>query len=328
MNFITTINGNYPKISDRRDAANLRAVLNRFDAGKIDPAQVEQAYRETIALVIAEQEAAGLDWVTDGQIRWDDPVTPFAKNCGGFEIGGLIRFFDNNVYYRRPVVKARPTWERPTAAPEFRYALSCARKPVKAAIVGPYTFARLSLDEYFGDLRRCALALADILNHELAMLEQAGARWVQVDEPSLVCFPQDMHIARKAWERMREGRTIRTILYTCFGDICPIAAELYAFPAEVIGADVVSKPDNFTALLRAPQDKGLMFGLLDARNTKLESIDELAPKLEQLAETRTQDCWITTSCGLEFLPCRNALAKMQRLVEAVRAINQPVEVGR
>ena len=327
MEFITTINGNYPKICDRKDAVNLRLVRNRFDAGKADGAEMDHADQETIARVIAEQEAAGLDWVTDGHIRWDDPVTPFAKNCRGIEIGGLIRFFDNNVYYRRPVIKTRPVWERPTAAPEYRYAVSCAHKPVKAAIIGPYSFARLALDEFFGDIEQCALVLAEILNHELAALEDAGAEWVQIDEPSLGFFPQDVHIAQQAWERLLAGRSIKTILYTYFGDIRPIAKELFSFPAQVIGADVVSKPGNFDVLLHAPENRGLMFGLLDARNTKLETVEELTGKLQRIAEVRSQDCWITTSCGLEFLPYKSAPAKLRRLTEAVRAVVRPMEVG-
>jgi len=315
MEFITTINGNYPKVGDGTGQVNLRQVLNRFDKGKVQAADVESAYQETIARVIAEQEAAGLSWVTDGQIRWDDPVTPFAKNCKGLKIGGLIRFFDNNVYYRQPSITAEPIWEKPTASPAYEYAVSRTKKPVKAAIVGPYSFARLSRDEFFHDINRCTQALAEILKRELQELTQAGAQWVQIDEPSLGFFPQDIKIARRAWETMTEGKPPNIILYTYFGDIKPIADELFSFPADVIGADVVSKPGNFDVLSEAPPNKGLMFGLLDARNTKLETVDELEKKLARIATSRKNDCWITTSCGLEFLPYKNALAKMQRLTE-------------
>jgi len=324
MEFITTINGSYPKVCDGKGQVNLRLVLNRFDSGKAQAAEVESAYRETIARVIAEQEEAGIDWVTDGQIRWDDPVTPFAQNCRGIEPGGLIRFFDNNVYYRRPLITARPIREAPTVAPQYEYAVSRATKPVKAAIVGPYSFARLSKDEFFGDIERCTQALAEILNHELEELQEAGAQWVQIDEPSLGFYPEDIKIARRAWERLLQGRSISTILYTYFGEIKPIADELFSFPVDVIGADVVSRPDNFDVLLNVPEGKGVMFGLLDARNTKLETIAELEQKLARIAAARAgrrstekESCWITTSCGLEFLPYKNALAKMRRLTEAV-----------
>ncbi len=317
MELITTITGNYPKISELKGEVNLRRVLNRFDAGKASEADVEQAFKDTIARVITEQESAGLDWVTDGRIRWDDPVTPLAKNCRGIKIGGLIRFFDNNVYYRRPVITGPPTLDSPTVASDYKYAVSIAKKSVMPAIVGPYSFARLSKDEYFKDVGRCTQALAEILNHELDALEKAGAEWVQVDEPSLGFFPEDMDIARRAWETMCAGRSIKKILYTYFGDITPLADTLFSFPAEVIGADVITRPGNFECLLQAPEEQGLMFGLLDARNTKLEDVDDLRDKLERITAARKTDCWLAPSCALEFLPHKNAVAKMNHLTEAV-----------
>ena len=103
----TTVVGNYPKITEDRTSVNLRRARNRFDLKKITKEELEQAYQDTLKRVIREQEEAGVDLITDGQIRWDDLVTPFAKNIQGIEIGGLLRFFDNNVYYRRPIIKSK-----------------------------------------------------------------------------------------------------------------------------------------------------------------------------------------------------------------------------
>ena len=118
----TTVVGNYPKITEDKTQVNLRLTLNKFDQKKITLVELEKAYQETINRVIAEQEEAGLDIITDGQIRWDDLVTPFAKNIDGFKIGGLLRFFDNNVYYRRPVVKSKLSFKNYSVVEEFKFA--------------------------------------------------------------------------------------------------------------------------------------------------------------------------------------------------------------
>jgi 5-methyltetrahydropteroyltriglutamate--homocysteine methyltransferase len=86
----TTVVGNYPKITEDKSQVNLRRARNRFDQKKITEEELKQAYKQTIKRVIKEQEEAGVDLITDGQIRWDDLVTPFAKNIQGMEIGGLL----------------------------------------------------------------------------------------------------------------------------------------------------------------------------------------------------------------------------------------------
>ena len=125
----TTVVGNYPKITEDKSAPNLRSALNRFDQGKISGDELERVYQETIKRVIREQEETGVDLITDGQIRWDDLVTPFASNIYGLEIGGLIRFFDNNVYYRRPIIKSNLAFKDHSTVEEFSFLKQNSTKP-------------------------------------------------------------------------------------------------------------------------------------------------------------------------------------------------------
>ena len=100
---------------------------------------------------------------------------------GGFEIGGLLRWFDNNVYYRRPVCVGELEWGGPSSVEVWRFASSVATKPVKAVIPGPVTFARLSVDEHYGTHEEFVLAIARVLAQEAFELEAAGVRYLQVD---------------------------------------------------------------------------------------------------------------------------------------------------
>ena len=136
----TTVVGSYPKITGDKSAVNLRRARNRFDQGNISAEELEDAHQQTIRRVISEQEEAGVDLITDGQIRWDDPVTPFATNIDGMEIGGLLRFFDNNVYYRRPIVKSRLSFRDYSVVNEFKFAQANSKTEVKPVITGALTF--------------------------------------------------------------------------------------------------------------------------------------------------------------------------------------------
>ncbi|MCK4655515.1 MAG: hypothetical protein KAT85_00745 [candidate division Zixibacteria bacterium] len=93
----TTVVNSYPKISSVRGEVNLRNAINRRESGKIGDADLEQAFQETIRRTIREQQEVGLDLITDGLIRWDDPVSRFCSHIENLNRGGLLRFFDNNV---------------------------------------------------------------------------------------------------------------------------------------------------------------------------------------------------------------------------------------
>lgn len=318
----TTVVGNYPKISSDRSAPNLRNALNQAESGKITPQQVEEVYQSTIRRVIEEQKRAGVDLITDGQIRWNDIVTPFAKKISGFEINGLLRFFDNNVYYRKPVLKAKPAFNGSAAVEQFRFAQKFAGENLKAVIPGPFTFARMSVDEFFGNEEKFVLTLAELLHQEAVALVEAGATWVQIDEPCLCVEPGKIDLVRRGIEIVTRGLKAKTMLFLYFGSIKPLVPKLFEFPVDAFGVDCVSRPENFSLLLTAPKGKGICCGCLDGRNIKLETDRELFPYFEKLAaRTDGGEVFISPSSGLEFLPHADAVQKLERMVTAVRTFN-------
>jgi 5-methyltetrahydropteroyltriglutamate--homocysteine methyltransferase len=320
----TTVVGSYPKPPHEGSDFVLRRTLNALDKGAAAPDDVLRAQKELSREVIAEQEAAGIDIVTDGAVRWDDLVTPLARHMAGFEIGGLLRFFDNNVYYRRPVCTGRIEWRGPATVEAYSFAASVATRPVKAVICGPVTFAHLCIDEHYGDQEAFVMAIAGVLAQEAFELEAAGAKHIQIDEPALLAAPEDLDIARRSLEVVtKDLRAVETTLATYFGDAKRLGSDLFSLPVDSFGLDLVAGPENAELIESLPPDKRLQAGVVDARDTRLEPIDELAHGIQRLVEKVGPGRFrVSPSCGLEFLPRDRAEAKLKRLSEAAKKVSE------
>jgi 5-methyltetrahydropteroyltriglutamate--homocysteine methyltransferase len=269
--------------------------------------------------VIEEQVRAGIDLVTDGQVGWEDGQTYFARRIQGFTINGLIRYFDTNTYYRQPVAQGRLRWQGPIAVEDFRFATAHSPRPVKPVITGPYTLARLSRTEHHTSLVPMVMELAEALNQEAQELAKAGATIIQVDEPAILQHPADYSLFRDAMARLTQGLTPTLALSTYFGDVSGLGPAFFDLPFHVFGLDFVMGPGNWQALAEFPREKSLAAGLLDARNTKLETAAELVASLRRIkARVPLERLYVNPSCGLEFLPRDAAYQKLARLVEGAQ----------
>jgi 5-methyltetrahydropteroyltriglutamate--homocysteine methyltransferase len=316
---ITTTVGSYPKVAEGAYSTTLIGAITKWQRKELSDAQLEATYRGITKAVIHEQEQAGLDLLTDGQIRWEDLVTPVAKRLDGFEIEGLARWFDNNTYYRRPILRSKPVRKRPLVVDEYRFAKGCTRRPVKAVLPGPYTFASMSEDRYFKAQRPFVLAMAEILNQEARALAEAGAPLVQFDEPAVGFGKPNMKLAVEALNVATRGLDVETAVYTYFGSLDGALEPLLRAKVDLVGIDVVSDPRALGALKKVKMTRRLGLGCLDARNTKLESVAELHALFDVVRKVVPQDqLYINPNCGLEFLPFEQASEKLKRLVEAVR----------
>jgi 5-methyltetrahydropteroyltriglutamate--homocysteine methyltransferase len=312
-----TVGGSYPKISEDPAVPNLRNTLNRRDQGKAGDDDVQQVYTQTITRVIREQEDAGVDEVTDGLIRWDDLADPVTRAFDGMHRAGLLRFFDNNAYYRQPLVDS-PVVFHPATVSQLQFARSIARQPVKAVLPGPYTLAALAQDTYYHDHEKLVMALAEALHQEALALQMSGASHIQLDEPSLCAAGANMRLAQQALQTVVQGLTVPTSVFVYFGGITNIVDGLFSLPVTRIGVDCVSRPGNLDAVLAAGGgDKDVVLGLVDARNTKMETEKTLAATLARaMQHIAPERLWVSPSCGLEFLPHDRALAKLRLLSRA------------
>ena len=150
MNLLTSNHGSYPRIGDSPEQQILRRAIFECDRGGKSEMDVRAAEDHMTELALREQVEAGLDVVTDGLIRWNDPISHLAGKLSGVRMDGLLRFFDTNFYFRQPVVTSSLSCSQPLIVDEFKFASSKSSRPVKAVLTGPYTLARHSLIENDG----------------------------------------------------------------------------------------------------------------------------------------------------------------------------------
>lgn len=315
---IKTAVGNYPKTPNLPRPARLRKAIADLDAGKITGAEFLQIEDEVTLEVIDEQIEAGLDLITDGKIRWEDEQTYIARALDGMAINGLIRYFDSNTYYRQPICEGPIRWTRPISVRDYTFAAEHSRKPVKGALTGPYTLARLSQNKHYPSLREFVMALAEALNREARALQGAGAAYIQFDEPAILRHKEDWDLFASAMERLTQGLTAKLALYTYFGDVSGIYPQILSLPFQVIGLDFVQGAHNWDVIGAAPFTKELGFGIINARNTKLESPAELYRAFDAIARIVPLDrVYVNPTSGLEFLPRERAQEKLANMARAV-----------
>lgn len=300
---IATVVSSYPKIANRPRPARLRNAINRFDRGEIGEEALRRVEDEVTVEALHEQAEVGLDLVTDGQVRWEDEQTYLARRLSGISIDGLIRWFDTNMYYRQPFIEGAVAWREPITVRDYQFAVEHSSKPVKAVLTGPYTLARLSVDQHYGAVAKAATALAEALNQEAKALEQAGATFVQFNEPAVTHHKDDFADFTNVCRRLVDGLSVETALYLYFGDVDGIYPQVLDLPFDLIGLDFCMGAKNESVLRRAPFTKKLGLGLVDARNSKLETPEQLVERIRALSDgVPPENVHVSPNVGLEFLP--------------------------
>jgi len=147
----------------------------------------------------------------------------------------------------------------------------------------------------------------------------AGAPFIQVNEPAIVHNKDDASLFFEAISGMLDGVDAKTALHTWFADAAGILPLLNDLPVDVIGLDFVWGPGNWDALKAGPFSKGLGLGIVDARNTRMETVDEIAEQIRRASQlVPSERLYVNPSCGLEYLPREVAFEKLKRMVEGAR----------
>lgn len=320
---VITVVDNYPKISETDQ--RLRRAIAAWEDGKLGDDELERVYDEVTEGVIREQIEAGVELVTDGQVRWDDALSYLARKLDGTQRGGLLRWFDNNFYFRQPVIVGKLRRKEPLVVRDFEKARQWANGvPVKPVLTGPYTFAKLSLNEHYQRFADLLFDVAAIWNEEAKALQAAGAPLIQLSEPAILFHPEDASLWADAIRRVVDGVSVPFALYTFFADASKVWDALMALPVHIVGLDFCSGEDNRNAELVQvgfPPDKVLGYGIVDARNIKPEPVSELAQRIERVVTIVGADrLHVNPNCGLEFLPRTDARRKLETLSAAVRLV--------
>ncbi|MDI3317930.1 MAG: hypothetical protein QJR14_10000 [Bacillota bacterium] len=323
----------YPHVPWRRGQVNLRRERNRFEQGEIGAAALAAAYDATVLRIVGEQEEAGLDPVTDGQARQDDLMEPLVRDLSGLEPGGLLRYYDNNFYYRAPRVTGRIAARGMSLAGQVAWLVRRTSRRVKVVLPGPLTAAALVVDEHYHDRERLLADLSEALHLLAGQAVEAGAAVLQLDEPELVRPQGENRVrarqeraawlseARQATARVVEGLGARTQVALFFGPSAPLLDELAGWPADDLLFDLASDPSLVDGLAGGGFPKGVGLGWLDARQPRLEPVEEAERLVDRLSgKIPLERITLHPSASLEFLPADKARAKLERLGEALRAI--------
>jgi len=320
---VVTVVDNYPKISEQDQ--RLRRAIAAWEDGKLTEEELERVYDEVTQGVIREQIEAGVGLVTDGQVRWDDALSYLARKLDGTNRGGLLRWFDNNFYFRQPVIVGKLVRREPLVVNDWIKAEQWANGvSVKPVLTGPYTFAKFCLNEHYGNFEDLLFDVAAIWREEAKALSDAGATIIQLNEPAILFHPEDAKIWSEAIRLVVDGVHADFALYTFFSDASKIWDDLMKLPVKIIGLDFCSGEENRNAELiqsEFPKGKVLGFGIVDARNIKPEPVDELARQIEWVANiVGSERLHVNPNCGLEFLPKADARRKLETLSEAVQKV--------
>jgi 5-methyltetrahydropteroyltriglutamate--homocysteine methyltransferase len=328
--------GSYPRIGDSPELQVLRRAIAGFDRGERTAADLVEAENQMTRRAMEEQIAAGVELTTDGQIRWNDPLSYLAGKLEGVRVNGLLRLFDTNFYFRQPVLEGRPRRTGNLVVADFEFARNLAARKssaaqVKPVLTGPYTLARLSLaqaDE-MKPIEARTQAYAEALAAEIGALADAGAETVQIDEPAILTHAGDWEVfaqsigllARARDDARKRGRKMNLLLYVYFYDCAPLFHKLVSLPVDGVGLDFTYNPKLADLVAREGSPVPLGLGLVDGRNTKLERPDDAAREIgRMLPRIAGERGWLGPSCGLEYLPRDRAHAKLELLGQIRKAV--------
>lgn len=318
MKLVMAGSGSYPRIGDSSEQQILRRTIARWERGEASEAELREVERKVTKEVIEEQVRAGLELVTDGQVRWYDPLSHIAGKLEGVKINGLLRFFDTNFYFRQPVVQGDLRRRAAIIADEYSFARSVSPRPVKPVLTGPYTLARLSIVEH-DRYKRPELLVADYartLAEEVRELARRGAEIIQIDEPAALVRPSEFGLVAEAVKPLAAAKDGASIaLYTYFADAAPLYRKLLELPVDIIGLDFTYSAKLVELVAAEGSPKPLALGLIDGRNTRLEEPQAILKALEKLLPAIKADtAYLNPSCGLEYLPRDRAFEKLKNMV--------------
>ena len=258
--------------------------------------------------------------IIDGMLNWHDLLRPFAERLSGVEVGGLARWFDNNVFYKQPVVVGKVERTRPLLENMILYDLVPPRK-LKVVVPDPYTFSKLSVNKSYRRFEDLVYDVAEAMAEEICTLP---AVHVQLTAPSLVyekLSKDEIELAMNAVDVIRRKYGGTLSIHTCFGRVGNAMPELLDFPVEIIGVDMTATP--FKDLKDYDFTKILGIGCVDARNTVIETPDEIASTVMKVfSETSVKQVYVSPSAGLEFLPNTVANIKIRNIGSALKLLKE------
>ena len=335
---VTTVVGSYPQpawLIDRdRLGDRLPPRVRARELWHVPEAYLEEAQDDATRLAVADMERAGVDIVTDGEMRRESYSNRFATALDGVDLDQPGVALDRTGHPNpvpRVVSEIRRT--RPVEVRDVEFLRSLTDRRIKITVPGPFTMTQQAQDDFYGDERELALAYATAVNDELRDLKAAGADVVQIDEPYLQARPDAARAyGVEAIDRAVDGIDGDIVLHTCFGyahvvhdkpDGYPFLRELDACRATHLSL-AAAQPPLHAAILRDVPSKSILLGVLDLGSEDVETPEIVARRIESaLAVVGEERLVVAPDCGMKYLPRERAFRKLEAMVAgaelAVRA---------
>jgi 5-methyltetrahydropteroyltriglutamate--homocysteine methyltransferase len=335
MLFPTTLVGSYPQpdwlIDREKLAGRFPPRVRARELWRIPEPWLAEAQNDATLLAIRAQEAAGIDIVTDGEIRRESYSNRFATALEGVDLDNPGTALDRSGH-PNPVPRIVGAIRRKHAVEvdDLLFLKRNTDRRVKITVPGPFTMAEQAQNDFYPSVEAAAMDYAVAVNAEIRDLFAAGADIVQIDEPYMQARPQKAReYGLRVVNRALEGIPQTTALHICFGYAAIIHERPsgYSFLPELAGCScrqvsietAQSKLD--CSVLAELGTKQIMVGCIDLSDVQVETPDQVVQRIERALEfVRPENVILAPDCGMKYLPRAAAFGKLQAMVEAARRL--------
>jgi methionine synthase II (cobalamin-independent) len=295
--------------------------------GAVDDSGLVAVLDDLVRDVVAEQELAGLSLISDGGVRWRDPVLPLISGLRGLTRGELCPSFEPGLEVVRPLASGTVKWNKPVFAGAHRFLASVTTLPTKQVLVGPYTAGLLT--GLTGRARvNTTMAFAGALNDEIRSLVAAGCLMIQIQEDGAArmgTVEAERRLFRDAHRHLVAGledpRVVHLSLGICGGSAAEAGAStLFDRPYSSYFFDLVRGPSNWELILQAPFDRGIVCGIADARSAEIDEPEAIVYAIAYAASANDRGSTrvgVAPSGSLRAVDRHTARRKIERLANAV-----------
>ena len=298
---------------------------------RVAPEWLEQAQDDATVLAIRDQERAGLDILTDGEMRRESYSNRFATALDGVDLdnpGTITSRSGHPVAVPRITGKIRR--KHAVQVRDVQFLRANTDRAIKITVPGPFTMSQQAIDEYYKDAAAASLDYADAVNAEIRDLFAAGADVVQIDEPWMQAYPDKAReFGLAAVNRALQGITGTTAVHICFGYGMLVAGRPagYSFLPELSDSPVrqisieTAQSQLDCSVLEKLKTKTIIVGVLDLSNKQVESAETVAARIRRaLPYVSPERMVIAPDCGLKYLPRDVAFGKMKAMADGARLV--------
>ena len=335
----TTVVGSYPQPEWLVDRDMLSKVVPRTrmkEIWRIPEPFLEQAQDDATKLAIRDMERAGIDIITDGEIRRESYSNRFATALEGLDLDnpGHVKS-RSGAMTPVPRVVGKIRRSRPVELRDMEFLLRNTDRPAKITLPGPFTMGQQAKNDFYRDDEEMAFDFAAAVNAEARDLEKAGADVIQLDEPWLRQDPEAAkRYAVKAIDRALEGLTVPTAVHLCFGYAAVVGTSKpagYSFLPQLVDsiAQQISiesaQPKLDLGVLSELKGKTIVLGVLDLGNLTVETPEEVAGRIRRgLQYVAPENLIPAPDCGMKYLPREVAFAKLKALVGGAAIVRKEI----